>query len=575
MRLEPSLEAEGARAIREALGVDAPALVRPANPSHGDYQINGVLPLAKELKKVPRELALAVAEKLRGSEAIASADVAGPGFINLKLAPAWVARQLLEQAKDVARDGVPAAGRPQRIVVDFSAPNIAKQMHVGHLRSTIIGDALCRLLRFLGHHVIGDNHLGDWGTQFGLLIVGMRRFGSQEALDREPIEELERIYKLASAEAKENPAVADEARAELAKLQYGDPDSRALWQRFLSATRVELEKNYARLGVSFDEWLGESAYEEMLPKVVSELRETGLAREDQGAICVFFDDNPELGKSPMIVRKKDGAYLYATTDIATALYRRDHFHAERAIYVVDKRQSLHFKQLFALLGRMGLDMQLEHVSFGAVLGKDGKPLKTRDGGTIKLSELLDEAVSRAAEHMRRARDENVLELSDAQIAELAPVVGIGAVRYADLMQNRASDYQFDWDKMISFKGNAGPYLQYAHARISALFRKGEVDPTTLPLERAPELAHPAELALAKHLLRFADVVTQAAEQSLPHLVAEHLYDLARLFSVFYEACPVLKADPADREARLMLAWCVGRQLRRGLGLLGIDAPDRM
>ncbi|HKP64068.1 MAG TPA: arginine--tRNA ligase [Polyangiales bacterium] len=575
MRLEPSLEALGTQAIRDALGVEAPALVRPANPSHGDYQINGVLPLAKELKKQPRELALAVADKVRQAEAIESAEVAGPGFINIKLAPAWVAAQVLEQAVDVARDGVPPAAKPLRVVVDFSSPNIAKQMHVGHLRSTIIGDALCRLLRFLGHEVIGDNHLGDWGTQFGLLIVGMRRFGDQAALDREPIEELERVYKLASAEAKQDPAFADEARAELAKLQKGDPDNRALWERFSSATRVELDKSYARLDVHFDQWLGESAYEEMLPGVVAQLRESGLAREDQGALCVFFDDQPELGKSPMIVQKKDGAYLYSTTDIATALYRRDHFHAERAIYVVGNPQALHFKQLFALLGRMGVDMQLEHVSFGSVLGKDGKALKTREGGTIKLAELLDEAVARAAEHMRRAREENVLELSDAQIEQLAPVVGIGAVRYADLMQNRASDYQFDWDKMISFKGNAGPYLQYAHARIRAIFRKGEVDPATLPLKTKPRLSHPAELALAKHLLRFADAVTQAAEQSLPHLVCEHVYDLARLFSAFYEACPVLKAEPEDRDARLMLAWSVGRQVRRGLGLLGIEAPERM
>lgn len=575
MRLETTLEVLGTNAIREVLGVEAPALIRAANASHGDYQLNGVLPLAKQMKKAPRELAQPVADRLQTESAIASAEVAGPGFINLKLDPTWVAARLFEVAKDIDRDGVPLTERPLRTVVDFSGPNIAKQMHVGHLRSTIIGDALCRLLRFLGHSVIGDNHLGDWGTQFGLLIVGMREFGSQAALDAEPIEELERIYKLASAKAKEDPATADAARAELAKLQRGDPESRGQWQRFVTATRSELEATYARLGVSFDEWLGESAYEELLPGVVADLRARNIAREDQGALCVFFDDQPELGKSPLIVQKQDGAYLYSTTDIATVLYRRDHFQCQRAVYVVDKRQALHFKQLFATVRRMGVEMELEHVSFGSVLGKDGKPLKTRDGGTIKLSELLDEASSRAAEHMRSAREENVLELNEAQIEALAPVVGIGAVRYADLMQNRSSDYQFDWDKMISFKGNAGPYLQYAHARIAALFRKGEVDPSALPLERAPMLGHAAELALAKHLLRFGDAVTQAAEQSLPHLVCEHLYELARLFSAFYEACPVLKADPQERTARLVLAWLVGRQLRRGLGLLGIDAPERM
>lgn len=575
MRLEQTLEVLGTHAIREALGHDAPAVVRPANPSHGDYQLNGVMPLAKQLKKPPRELAQPVADRLVQDPSIASAEVAGPGFINIKLDPAWVAARTLELAKDREREGVPVTDKPLRTVVDFSGPNIAKQMHVGHLRSTIIGDAICRLLRFTGHSVIGDNHLGDWGTQFGLLIVGMREFGSQAALDADPIEELERIYKLASAKSKEDPATADAARAELAKLQRGDAESRALWQRFVSATRTELEATYARLGVSFDEWLGESAYEDMLPGVIAELRDRNIAREDQGALCVFFEDQPELGKSPLIVQKQDGAYLYATTDIATILYRRDHFQCQRAVYVVDKRQSLHFKQLFATVRKMRVNMELEHVSFGSVLGKDGKPLKTREGGTIKLSELLDEATSRASERMRSAREESVLELSDAQIDALAPQVGIGAVRYADLMQNRSSDYQFDWDKMISFKGNAGPYLQYAHARIAALFRRAELDPASLSLEAAPSLAHPAELALAKHLLRFGDAVTQAADQSLPHLVCEHLYELARLFSVFYEACPVLKAEPAERTARLVLAWLVGRQLRRGLGLLGIEAPDRM
>jgi arginyl-tRNA synthetase len=327
--------------------------------------------------------------------------------------------------------------------------------------------------------------------------------------------------------------------------------------------------------VRFDQWLGESAYESMLPDVVADLKARGLAREDQGALCVFFDDVPELGKSPMIIQKRDGAYLYSTTDIATAIYRRDHLQAQRALYVVDARQSLHFRQLFALLKKLGFTMQLEHISFGSVLGKDGKPLKTRDGGTIKLSELLDEAQGRAAEHMRRAREDNVLDLGDDEIDQLAPIVGIGAVRWADLMQNRSSDYQFDWDKMVSFKGNAGPYLQYAHARIQAIFRKGELDPSDLPRDTALSLEHDAELALGKQLLRFADVVHQAAEQSLPHLVCEHLYELARLFSSFYEACPVLKAEPAERSARLALAWLVARQLHRGLGLLGIEAPPRM
>jgi arginyl-tRNA synthetase len=574
VRLEQTLDAIVRVAIRDVLGMEAPALVRPASPAHGDYQVNAALPLAKELKKPPRELALPLAERLRGEAMVETATVAGPGFINLTLNRDWVAAQLLIAVGDSARDAVPLAERLERVVVDFSGPNIAKQMHVGHLRSTIIGDALCRILRFTGHTVIGDNHIGDWGTQFGLLIVGMRELGSDVALHAEPIDELERVYRLASARAKTDPAFADQARAELAKLQRGDPENRALWQGFVAATKAELDKTYARFDVHFDAWLGESAYDEMLPDVVEELRQRGLAREDQGATCVFFDD-AELGDSPFIVQKKDGAYLYSTTDLATVLYRRDHFRADRALYVVDARQSLHFKQLFALAKKMGVEMRLEHISFGSVLGKDGKPLKTRDGEVIRLAALLDEAEVRASERLRRARDEHVIELDDAAIDALAPVVGIGAVKYADLMQNRLSDYQFDWDKMISFKGNAGPYLQYAHARIQAIFRRGDVVPEALPTTVPLSLGHDAELALAKQLLRFGDVVHQAAEQRLPHLLCEHLYDLARSFSVFYEACPILRAEPEARAARLLLAWVTSRQLHRGLGLLGIAAPSRM
>jgi arginyl-tRNA synthetase len=575
VRLEQTLDALVRIAIRDVLGMEAPALVRPASPTHGDYQVNAALPLAKELRKQPRELAAPLAERLRSESMVESATVAGPGFINLTLNRDWVAAQVLVAARDSARDAVPLAERLERVVVDFSGPNIAKQMHVGHLRSTIIGDALCRILRLVGHTVIGDNHIGDWGTQFGLLIVGMREFGSDAALRTEPIDELERIYKLASARAKTDPAFADQARAELAKLQRGDPENRALWKGFVAATKAELDKIYARFDVHFDAWLGESAYDEMLPGVVAELRQRGLAREDQGATCVFFDDDAELGQSPFIVQKKDGAYLYATTDVATVLYRRDHFQADRALYVVDARQSFHFKQLFLLARKMGVEMRLEHISFGSVLGKDGKPLKTRDGEVIRLDALLDEAEARACERLRRARDEHVIELDDASIDALAPVVGIGAVKYADLMQNRLSDYQFDWDKMISFKGNAGPYLQYAHARIQAIFRRGDIIPEALPSTGPLSFGHDAELALAKQLLRFGDVVHQAAEQSLPHLLCEHLYNLARSFSVFYEACPILRAEPEARTGRLLLAWVTARQLHRGLGLLGIVAPSRM
>jgi arginyl-tRNA synthetase len=485
-----------------------------------------------------------------------------------------VASALAELLRDPERDGVPKTEHPKRVVVDFSAPNIAKEMHVGHIRSTILGDALCRLLRFVGHKVTGDNHIGDFGTQFGLLIVGMRDHGSPEALAAQPVVELERVYKLASDRAKADPEVAARARAELKKLQDGDPENRALWQGFIEATRHELDAIYARLDVRFDLWRGESAYEAMLPGVVERLLSEGIAREDQGAICVFFEDDPELSRTeaPFIVRKQDGAYLYSTTDIATVLYRRDELRAERVVYVVDKRQALHFRQLFATVRKLGIELDLEHIPFGTILGGDGKPLKTRDGGTIKLSALLDEAEERA---------ETLMQAEGIEVdPKLRRMVSIGAVKYADLSQNRNSDYRFDWSKLITLKGSSGPYLQYAHARVRAIFRKGELDLAAFGNDAAQEsetieLTEPSEIVLAKRLLGFADVVHQAAEGSTPHVLCEHLYALARDLSTFYEQCPVLKAEGKARHSRLALCALTARQLERGLGLLGIAAPERM
>ncbi|MEB2310885.1 MAG: arginine--tRNA ligase [Sorangiineae bacterium] len=573
MRLLSTLETLAADAIRAAHGVDAPAGVRPTTtPEHGDYQVNGALPLAKKLAQRPRELATPIAERLAAAPAFSTAEVAGPGFVNLRLAPAWLAERLLEDARDRARDGIPTAAPVERVVVDFSSPNIAKEMHVGHLRSTIIGDAMVRILRAVGHEVIGDNHLGDWGTQYGLLIVGMREVGSEEALAQDAIAELERVYRYAAERAKTDSTFADAARAELARLQAGAPENRALWERFVAATRRSLEAIYARLGVTFDEWLGESAYHELLPGVVSELLARGIAREDDGALCVFFEDDPELSKveTPFIVRKKDGAFLYSTTDIATILYRRDRFHADRSVYVVDQRQSLHFRQLFAVARKLGVEMKLEHLGFGTVMGPDGKPLKTREGRAVTLASLLDEAEERARARIR----EEGLDVPEAELDAVARAVGIGAVRYADLRQNRLSDYQFDWDKMISFKGNAGPYLQYARARIGAIFSKGGVEPSALELDAPLVLEAREELGLAKQLLTFGDAVHAAAE-GYPHLVADHLYALAREFSSFYEACPVLKSAGATRDTRLVLCDLTARQLERGLGLLGIATIARM
>jgi arginyl-tRNA synthetase len=573
MRLSLYLDELARRALEEAHGSPAAALLRPADPARADYQVNGVMGLAKQLGRAPRELAEPVADLLAKREEIASAEVAGPGFINLRLALPWLGRALAEMASDHERDGVPSAERSQRMVIDYSSPNIAKELHVGHIRSTIIGSALYRIHSFLGHQVIGDNHVGDWGTQFGQLIVAMRAFGSEEALAREPIGELERVYKLGSAKAKEDPQFAAQARAELAKLQSGDPDNVAMWKHMVEATRVALEAIYTRLGVRFDSWRGESCYESMLPGVVQLLLERGVAREDQGAICVFFEDDPELSRveTPYIVRKSDGAFLYSTTDIATVLYRQDELKTERTLYVVDQRQKLHFQMMFATARKLGVGMQLEHIGHGSVLGKDGKPLKTRAGESIKLAALLDEAEERAAKLISAEG----LEVDPAQSKELSRMVGVGAVKYADLSQNRLSDYRFDWDKLISLKGNAGPYLQYAHARIRAIFRKGDIDPRTLNGGQALRLEHVAEIALGKQLLHFADVVHDAAAGNLPHLICEHLYTLSRDFSSFYEQCSVLKAEGQSQHTRLVLCALTARQLERGLALLGIDAPERM
>lgn len=577
MRIEEQISKMAAAAFAKAFERDVPPVVRKSqDEKHGDFQLNGVLPLAKQEKKNPRELAERVAALLVDAEAFERVEVAGPGFINLSLRPSWIAAQL----KDIATGKTPsisAVEKKETIVVDFSGPNIAKQMHVGHIRSTIIGAAIVRLLRAIGHEVIGDNHVGDWGTQFGLLIAGMAAFGDAKALEDNAIEELERIYKLASARAKEDTAFAEVARSELAKLQNGDAQNLAMWKRFADTTKKSLDVVYERLGITFDTWLGESTFNDMLAGVAEDLEKRGIARKNEGALCVFFGDHESAPadlrkiKEPFIVRKSDGAFLYSTTDIATAYYRRDTQKATRSVYVVDSRQGLHFKQLFAVLKLLGFEGEFVHVGFGSILGEDGKPLKTRDGGTVKLASVLDEAEERAGARIR----EEGLEVSPDELARTTSIVGLGAVKYADLRQNRLSDYVFDWDKMISFKGNAGPYLQYAYARIQSVFRKGEVDKASLDNPTELLLDAPEERALAKTLLRFGDVVHAAAETYQPHLLCDHLYGLARDFSSFYEACSILKAEGNVRASRLTLTDLTGKQLASGLHLLGIGTVDRM
>ena len=586
MLLERYLEAVGSAAIQKALELDGPrpAIVRPTtDPKFGDFQINGAMKLGKELGKPPRELAEPIAAALADVDAIDKAEVAGPGFVNIHLSTSWIAAKLSEALKDADRDGVPAIDAAEKIIVDFSSPNIAKQMHVGHLRSTIIGDAIARILSFVGHEVVRDNHLGDWGTQFGLLIVGMREWGEENALRTEPIAELERVYKLASERAGKDEAFADGARAELARLQNGDAESRALWEHFVKVSRTALDAVYAELNVSFDTWLGESAYHDALPGVVEDLLERGIAREDDGAVCIFWgeiDGAPKAlrkQKTPFIVRKKDGAFLYSTTDIATVLHRQDHFHADRALYVVDSRQGLHFQQLFAVMALLGTDMTLEHIGFGTVLGRDGKPLRTRDasGQVITLASLLAESKQRARARIDEGIAEGRLRVKPEEMDEVSRIVGIGAVKYADLRQNRLSDYQFDWDKMISFQGNSGPYLQYAYARCASIFAKGGVDMDEAAASARISLEAATEVTLGKHLLRFSDVVHQAAATSQPHLICEHVYELARAFNGFYAECPVLDAEPDARESRLGLTAMSARQIRRGLDLVGIGVVERM
>jgi arginyl-tRNA synthetase len=565
------LEEKTSHALAAASGTPAPALVHPTgNPQFGDYQANGVMAVAKAHKMNPRELAQKVTAQFDPAEIPATWEIAGPGFINFRLDPAWLGRTVLATALD-KRLGMEPAARPETIVVDFSAPNIAKPMHVGHIRSTILGDALARVLLSLGHRVITDNHLGDWGTQFGMLIVGYRTLLDRTAYERDPLAEMERIYKAVQAQIKTDPAAAAQAREELAKLQKGDPDNLALWQEFMAVSRHAFEHIYARLNVQFDHWRGESFYNPMLPGVVQELQDKGLARPSEGAVCIFYDDDPELAGTPFLIQKQDGASLYATTDLATVKYRAETFHPDRIIYVTDSRQQLHFKQLFAAARRWGYTMALEHVWFGTILGEDGKPIKTRAGEPIKLEALLDEAEERARTIVR---DKNP-SLSEEEQDHIARVVGIGAVKYADLMQNRTADYRFSWDKMLALDGNTAPYLQYVYARIRSIFRRGELEDWRPQPGMKVRLLAPEEQDLAKQMIRWGDTLLEVERTYKPNILAAFLYDLATKFNLFYQAHVVLKAPADARPTRLLLCDLTARYLRKGLELLGIETLEAM
>ena len=549
----------------------AAVLVRPCpDPRFGDYQTNALMGLARARKLNPRQLAADVLARLDVADCCEPPEVAGAGFLNFRVQTAALARALQAAARGEHLFFPPAAA-PRTVVVDFSSPNVAKSMHVGHIRSTILGDSLARVLRLLGHRVITDNHLGDWGTQFGMLLTAWKRDLNAAALQTDAIAEMERLYKQAAAECKTSPAALEAARRELVRLQAGDAENLAIWRRMIALSRAQFDIIYQRLGVRFDHTLGESFYHPRLQPLVQELCDRGLARESEGARVVFFDDLPALQAHPALIQKRDGAFNYTTTDLATLAYRLETWQPDEIIYVTDARQQLHFQQLFAAFRRWRPEaaVRLAHVWFGSILGEDNKPFKTRSGETVKLADLLDEAEERAY----RAVSEKNPALAEADRREVARVVGLGALKYADLLPNRQSDYVFSWDKMLALNGNTAPYLQYACARIRSIFRKGDVGGDLAP--DALELGAPEELALARHLLNFGLVLAAVAEEYRPNFLCNYLYELAGRFTAFYEHCPVLKSDPGPRASRLVLCDLTARVLQQGLAVLGIETLEQM
>ncbi len=668
-------------------GADTSAiLVRPCpDPKFGDYQSNALMALAKERKMNPRQLATDVVAKLDVSEWCEKVDIAGAGFLNFRLKPSALA-SVLESAARGEHLFFQKTSQPRTAVIDFSSPNVAKPMHVGHIRSTILGDSLARTLRLLGHHVITDNHIGDWGTQFGKLLVGWKNLLDRSALEADPIAEMEWLYKIINFLGgvdqsileyilrcvelvdKENetvtelwnharslpdkefterfgpdsvplifgsrteeafeatiqklnqagfvdrsfsrmirpdvwerfpaalrfgiqakPPVLDQARQELVKLQSGDAENLAIWREMIALSEVQFDTIYSRLGVKFDHTLGESFYNPMLKGVVQELRDKGIAQESEGAMCVFSDgslppkqdpflkqEEGEWKPNPALIQKSDGAANYATTDLATLKYRLETWHPNEIVYVTDGRQQLHFQQIFSISHRWHAEtpVKLAHVWFGSILGEDGKPFKTRSGETVKLADLLDEAEERAFKVVTEKAAEREVESSEAERKEIARVVGLGAIKYADLLPNRQSDYVFSWDKMLALNGNTAPYLQYAYARISSIFRKGGTE-SGATATASVSLNATAELALAKHLLNFGLVLEAVAEEYRPNFLCNYLYDLAGHFARFYENCPVLKAEPAERASRLVLCNLTAKVLRQGLEVLGIETLEKM
>ncbi|EIX4230833.1 arginine--tRNA ligase [Salmonella enterica] len=552
-----------------------PQVRQSAKVQFGDYQANGMMAVAKKLGMAPRQLAEQVLTHLDLSGIASKVEIAGPGFINIFLEPAFLAEQV-QQALASDRLGVSQPTR-QTIVVDYSAPNVAKEMHVGHLRSTIIGDAAVRTLEFLGHHVIRANHVGDWGTQFGMLIAWLEKQQQENAGDM-ALADLEGFYRDAKKHYDEDEAFAERARNYVVKLQSGDTYFRKMWRKLVDITMTQNQITYDRLNVTLtrDDVMGESLYNPMLPGIVADLKAKGLAVESEGATVVFLDEFKNKEGDPMgvIIQKKDGGYLYTTTDIACAKYRYETLHADRVLYYIDSRQHQHLMQAWTIVRKAGYvpdSVPLEHHMFGMMLGKDGKPFKTRAGGTVKLADLLDEALERA----RRLVAEKNPDMPADELEKLANAVGIGAVKYADLSKNRTTDYIFDWDNMLAFEGNTAPYMQYAYTRVLSVFRKADIDEQALA--SAPVIiSEDREAQLAARLLQFEETLTVVAREGTPHVMCAYLYDVAGLFSGFYEHCPILSAEnDAVRNSRLKLAQLTAKTLKLGLDTLGIETVERM
>ena len=561
-----------------AAGADAdcePQVRQSAKVQFGDYQANGVMAIAKKLGMAPRQLAEKVLTHLDLSGIASKVEIAGPGFINIFLAPEFLADQV-SLALQSDRLGI-TKPQAQTIVVDYSAPNVAKEMHVGHLRSTIIGDASVRTLEFLGHNVIRANHVGDWGTQFGMLIAWLELQQQQNAGEM-ALADLEGFYREAKKHYDEDEAFAERARSYVVKLQGGDEYFLQMWRKLVDITMTQNQMTYDRLSVTLTrkDVMGESLYNSMLPGIVADLKAKGLAVESEGATVVFLDEFKNKEGEPMgvIIQKKDGGYLYTTTDIACAKYRYETLHADRVLYYIDSRQHQHLMQAWTIVRKAGYipeSVSLEHHMFGMMLGKDGKPFKTRAGGTVKLADLLDEALERA----RRLVAEKNPDMPADELEKLANAVGIGAVKYADLSKSRTTDYVFDWDNMLAFEGNTAPYMQYAYTRVLSVFRKAEVDESAL-LAAKVVISEDREAQLAARLMQFEETLNVVAREGTPHVMCAYLYDLAGLFSGFYEHCPILSAGNEEvRNSRLKLALLTAKTLKLGLDTLGIETIERM